>query len=460
MANLSRYWEDWVDRYTESTAYWYVPKGRSVSPDNHRTLQNQLKVLRDFEGEAWRDHQHQYMRSLHSLGLSYATTRDPDLAGIPMSRMLKQVFTTLGFAWVDSRDAITITPAGEKFIMSSSPERNVAIQSRRYQISNPMMVADHALQIRLQPVPYLIAVLQKVRKISIDEYNLFCAKARDVGDMDDSIEGIRRWRTAGPKLRRSIKDGLNSALIDAEDSSDKRRSSIYRTVRLNSSYARAFWCASGLIHKDRYGIMLIAKGKKRRAHQVVEDWRSNGYYIVFQSKKDWIAVYGDPDQPFTKKTALRYYRESSQFSMIEQTLRDFPEYTFEQRRQFISAVVKEHVLEELLEHNIEIIEPGMKLISRQLSTEVGRIDLLARDRAGQYTVIELKKGKTDDEVFGQISRYMGWCKKAKSGDSAVRGIIIARSIGHKLWAAVDAHDTRVDLKQYDIMMNIVDAERS
>ena len=205
---------------------------------------------------------------------------------------------------------------------------------------------------------------------------------------------------------------------------------------------------------------MIQRGKVKHAHRVVDDWRRNGYYIVFESQKDWIAAYGDPDRQFTRQTALQYYRDSSQFSMIEQTLKDIPEYTPEKQREFISAAIREKVLEDILEQNIELVEPGMSLLHRQLSTEVGRIDLFARDKFGRYTIIELKKGKTDDEVFGQVSRYMGWCKKAKSGNTAVRGIIIARNIGRKLWAAVDAHDSLVDLKEYDLQMIIENARRS
>ena len=460
MNKLNHYWNNWIDRYTGSTAYWYVPKGRSISPDNLPIIQKQLRVLRRFEGKNWRDNQQKYLQKLRSRGLSDAVARDPDNSGTPMSRMLKQVLTTLGFAWIDSNDAITITPAGEKFASSRSPQRNVATQSQRYQIWNPMMNVEYASHIGLQPVPYLIAVLQRVQTINIDEYNLFCAKSRDVGDMDDSIEGIRKWRSLGPKAQHLVKEQLQEALIGPEYSSNFRRTSIYRTVVLNSSYARNFWCASGLIGLDNHGAMMIQRGEVKHAHRVVDNWRRYGYYIVFQSQKDWIATYGDPDRLFTRQTALQYYRDSSQFSMIEQTLKDTPEYTPEERREFISAAIREKVLEDILEQNIELVEPGMSLLHRQLSTEVGRIDLFARDKVGRYTIIELKKGKTDDEVFGQVSRYMGWCKKAKSGNSAVRGIIIARNIGRKLWAAVDAHDSLVDLKEYDLQMIIEDARRS
>ncbi|MBD3215252.1 MAG: DUF91 domain-containing protein [Candidatus Lokiarchaeota archaeon] len=40
--------------------------------------------------------------------------------------------------------------------------------------------------------------------------------------------------------------------------------------------------------------------------------------------------------------------------------------------------------------------------------EIGRIDLLAKDKAkNTYVVIELKKGRSSDKVVCQTLRYMG-----------------------------------------------------
>ena len=62
----------------------------------------------------------------------------------------------------------------------------------------------------------------------------------------------------------------------------------------------------------------------------------------------------------------------------------------------------------------------------QYVTDVGEIDILARDKATQdWVVIELKKGRSSDAVVGQLLRYMGWVKKHKAaGAENVRGIII------------------------------------
>jgi predicted nuclease of restriction endonuclease-like (RecB) superfamily len=71
-----------------------------------------------------------------------------------------------------------------------------------------------------------------------------------------------------------------------------------------------------------------------------------------------------------------------------------------------------------------IIEDG-ELKSQQYRTDIGSIDILAKDKKkGNYVVIELKKNQTSDDTLGQLARYMGWVKE-KLGDNNVKGIIIA-----------------------------------
>lgn len=94
----------------------------------------------------------------------------------------------------------------------------------------------------------------------------------------------------------------------------------------------------------------------------------------------------------------------------------------------------EKYLEEFMVSNWEKTVLGKTLalhveddeIATQYPTDVGPIDILARDKVNHdWVVIELKKGKTSDAVVGQLLRYMGWVKKNKAtGGETVRGIII------------------------------------
>ena len=104
----------------------------------------------------------------------------------------------------------------------------------------------------------------------------------------------------------------------------------------------------------------------------------------------------------------------------------------------------EQQLEDFIIENWEKTELGNRydliyeegtLKSQQYITDIGRIDILARDKeSGNYVVIELKKNQTSDDTVGQVLRYMGWISENKK-DKAVKGIIIAGKYDEKLYHA-------------------------
>ena len=106
---------------------------------------------------------------------------------------------------------------------------------------------------------------------------------------------------------------------------------------------------------------------------------------------------------------------------------------------------------------LELIYEEGSLKSQQYRTEIGPIDILARDRkTGNYVVIELKKNQTSDDTVGQILRYMGWVKE-KLGDTNVKGIIVAGKYDQKLDYArkmipgldVFIYEVQFNLKEYE-----------
>lgn len=66
----------------------------------------------------------------------------------------------------------------------------------------------------------------------------------------------------------------------------------------------------------------------------------------------------------------------------------------------------ESEMQAALASNPEVIEPGLALVDIELPTDVGGIDLLARDVAGRLVVVELKRGKATHEAVHQLSRYV------------------------------------------------------
>lgn len=65
---------------------------------------------------------------------------------------------------------------------------------------------------------------------------------------------------------------------------------------------------------------------------------------------------------------------------------------------------------------------------------IGRLDILAQEvGSNDYYIIELKKGIGDDQVIGQIARYMGWVKQnLVRNDEKVHGIVCVNQVTEKL----------------------------
>ncbi len=119
-------------------------------------------------------------------------------------------------------------------------------------------------------------------------------------------------------------------------------------------------------------------------------------------------------------------------------------------------------LEDFIVENLHLIESGLSLYydeegrpGRQYPTDVGTIDVLCKNQ-NDYVLVELKKGRTSDQVVGQISRYIGWVKEfIAEGSQRVRGIIIVHDFDPKLKYAVRAHDS-LQLKYYEIQLKFID----
>ena len=108
----------------------------------------------------------------------------------------------------------------------------------------------------------------------------------------------------------------------------------------------------------------------------------------------------------------------------------------------------ERNLEDFMVHQLEAIEPGLRLERRQLSTPAGRLDLLCRDAKGNYVVVELKRMQGTDQVVGQILRYMGWLSEEHGADK-VRGIVVVAKKDQALSYALMA-TPNVQVKEFKI----------
>jgi len=125
----------------------------------------------------------------------------------------------------------------------------------------------------------------------------------------------------------------------------------------------------------------------------------------------------------------------------------------------------EKYLEDFIWDNWDKIDFGEKLTKfvdedgnegKQYYTEdAGYIDILAKDSKGNFVIFELKKGRKNDEVIGQILRYVGWVRKklAIKGEE-VRGMVVVGAKDSKLELALGEVSSKVSAKLYRISFKL------
>jgi hypothetical protein len=93
---------------------------------------------------------------------------------------------------------------------------------------------------------------------------------------------------------------------------------------------------------------------------------------------------------------------------------------------------------------------------QQYTTDVGIIDLLARDKKrGDLVVIELKRGSSDYRVIGQILAYIDWVERNLAGkEQKVRGVVIVAEGNKALFAALHQVSAKVSVRYYRVNLDI------
>ena len=446
-------WKKFVRSYSTRRDYWYQPKGLAVSANS---IYERLLILREFEGsEFWRNCQAPYIERLKEEGISAAESYWRE-GGAPLARMLKQVFTVLGLAWIDEKEYVEITSAGNMFLEADDRVEFLSRQVLRYQFSNPVISSIAHRSIKIHPIPFLVRLLQSVgdRRISHVEYMLFPSRAREIHQVDEIADMVEEFRNQDEDVRELIAQSCRLYRLPGPGDN-----SMYRRIGLNRTYAYKMWTLSSLISKDSdRSLTLNVSSLRGEIRDYLDDYAANGTFVEFRSKKEFLSWMGDTRLRATKPIALAIYLDRGDTKAASSVKREMGA-SKEEIRQFKRMMLSEKNLEDHIEGNIEPfgreLNLNLELVDRQYQTTVGTIDLLARDKSkGAFVVIELKKSKTADRVFGQLSRYMGWVRKNLAGNNEVYGVIVGTSIDNKLRAARDAHDTKVYLVEFESKMNI------
>ena len=181
--------------------------------------------------------------------------------------------------------------------------------------------------------------------------------------------------------------------------------------------------------------------------------------------KDALQENSIEDQSQHKPISISYLQHSVIFREIKRQLNltDYSEVNIilrapdlvevnEPELETISSISIEKDLSDYIAKNPHIIGKGLALVGREYQTDVGRIDVLLKDKNGKYVVVETKKGRESDKVVGQTSRYVGWIRK-NMGDCD--GVIVVGEKDERLEYAVIPLDF-IKLKRYEVEFKLFD----
>jgi len=262
---------------------------------------------------------------------------------------------------------------------------------------------------RVYPYVIILELLTLLEDSSLtkDEYLLFVSWLKNRKDLEKSRNLINRFRDVTPELQRKI---IKSAKLTFPDNAQS-------AVTLG-----LFGSTQTLSFKDGKLKMIDVK----RAKKLLSVFK-NPKYVEYDSYEDWFSFMGDAKHLLSDSEVIEYYVDRKKDKRAKEYIEVIDNIEVkESLEEELKRLFKEKLLEDLLSANLSHLGiPNLKLVKngRQYKTDVSNIDLLAIDKKG-YIVIELKKGRTEDEAIGQVLRYMGWVHEHLSPDKEVRGVIV------------------------------------
>ena len=452
----SRALESRIKADAESPAFLYVPKGKSVSEENWPLIAELLGILDGYRKTPWRDAQPAFVEEIAARNLIRPYRNHAD--GISaVGRMQFPVWRSLGLAWINEHGVPEVTEVGRRFVRGRTADRRklLSMQVHRYQFWNPT-IAAHFGKFETIPVLSLYKVLQNVGwHVSREEFVLLASRVRNFTDATEVASLIEEFRACTDEERERI--ATLARTLSASSHTKNDRGTTYVKVVNNFPYIRNFLRLSQYVEaeRDRIGIPM----KYRRKVRETIDASQNAEIVDYRSAQDWLARYGavparvDWETPWAKAgDAREYYQRIGRIDAAAEALtRENTGISRQRVDEYRRVQILERVLEDILEQNLQELEPGLTLVGRQYPTAVGPIDLLAHDRNDSYVVIELKRGRTGDRVIGQIARYLGWVteRMAQGDEARARAIVVGREYDAKFAAAI-TQINRVTPYSYDI----------
>jgi hypothetical protein len=185
---------------------------------------------------------------------------------------------------------------------------------------------------------------------------------------------------------------------------------------------------------------------------LTKDHPSRHHYPSLARRRPlFVQVSRGPHGQYVRYRSDGYDASSESHPNVEEIKEDFEDEVEEETISNVATMefALEVYLEEFIVTNWDLIDWSRRLeiwdapdgrSGHQFSTPVGRLDFLAMDLdTHALVVIELKRGRTSDQVVGQAARYMGWLRERfASPEQAVEGIIVAGETDDRLYFAAAA----------------------
>jgi hypothetical protein len=169
---------------------------------------------------------------------------------------------------------------------------------------------------------------------------------------------------------------------------------------------------------------------EEQLNEALNEFNKSLQFIDFESKLDWVKYLGELKDVTIEEIVEMYLRAGKSTEDIRS--RFASSGSSGELDKIIKDKIYERDIEEYYFENIHELDPDLSILStpiygRQFPTHIGPIDLLCKDKkTDEYVIIELKRGHTNDEVVGQILRYMGWVYvHLEKSKKSVRGYIVA-----------------------------------
>ena len=100
--------------------------------------------------------------------------------------------------------------------------------------------------------------------------------------------------------------------------------------------------------------------------------------------------------------------------------------------------------------HLDMIDPYLRLVSREASTPVGRIDLLCADENGQAVAIEVKRARVNVGDCYQLIRYLDALEESPEWrHTKARGILVAPVLAKTAKPLIDGERIRFCRLGYD-----------